>query len=145
SHALAVAMLAAVFHSVPINLGTGSAVIGTSVAEAGNRCRKRDDDCNRATSGKSYRGTDTNPNKIQVTVCHGYWHLLDVGTYKGQRTRWWEPVIVKGEWKSTPVKTITSECITMWRRPGEQVAVYADCVKRIIWTPPLYVSGKTYY
>jgi hypothetical protein len=104
-------------------------------------CTKHD--CNRTTSGHTYHGTDTKPNLIKVTVCHGYWNQLNVGTYRGRRTRWWEPVIVKDGWKSTVLPTNTTECVVMWRRYGEQVSTYASCVRRLIWTAPI-TRSRTY-
>lgn len=113
------------------------------MGDSASACGRKEPDCNRTTEGHTYRGTDTNPNKIKVTICHGYWNELDVGTYRGRRTRWWEPVIVKAGWKSTVLPTNTTECVTMWRRYGEQVSTYADCVKRLIWTAPI-TRSRTY-
>lgn len=128
-----------------ILLFAGAALAALSLSsENSAACRVNDTECNRATDGNVWSGTDKKPNQLLVTVCHGYWDRLDVGDYRGVRTRWWEPVIVKGNWKSTPLPTITQRCKKMWRRYGEQVAVFASCVNRIIWTPPITTSGKTY-
>lgn len=98
-------------------------------------------ECNRSTNGPTWDGTGAVQNAIEVEVCHGYWHLLDVGTYRGRSTKWWSPIMKYGDWYGD-LPTVTKPCKTYWVRPGTELRLYASCVEALITTGPMRRSGK---
>lgn len=89
----------------------------------------------------TFSGDRAIPDQIRVEVCHGFWHLLDPGQYKGQLTKWWAPVMKYNSWYGD-LPVVTKECKTFWVKPGSEMRLFADCVDRIISTGKMTRSGQ---
>lgn len=123
--------LSPVGEHLPVNLGVTSAFACERAATVG---------CNPADI-ITFHGDRKIPDQIKVEVCHGYWHLLDPGYYKGQLTKWWAPVMVFNTWYGD-LPVVTQPCKTYWVKPGAELRLYADCVQRVISTGKMTRPGQ---
>ena len=98
-------------------------------------------ECNRATNGRTWKGEGTIANPIQVTICHGYWDQIDVGTYRGVKTKHYSPVMQYGNWYGD-LKVVTSQCKLFEVKPGTIIKLYASCVERVISTGLMMRAGQ---
>lgn len=113
---------------------TASASSDCAVAQSASKC-------NRSTEGSAWKGEGTIAKPIQVTICHGFWNQLDVGTYRGVKTKWYSPIMQYGNWYGD-LEVVTSQCKKFWVRPGTVIKLYASCVERVISTGPMNRSGQ---
>lgn len=132
------ALAAVVVFGLLLSAGTALTVLTATPAAA---CGVTVDECNRNTAGITFQGNVQIPDPIRVEVCHGYWDQLDVGTYRGQQTRWWEPVMVYGNWYGD-LPTATQACKVYWVRPGTELRLFASCVDRLISTGAMNRPGR---
>lgn len=103
-------------------------------------CRASDIECNRSSDGTTFKGDRQLTKTISVTVCHGYWDLLDVGTIAGRSTKWWAPVMVFNNWYGD-LPEVTKRCKKYSVKAGTELRLFAECVQRIISTGRMYKSG----
>lgn len=114
----------------------GLALTATSAAA----CGVTQQECERNSIGVVFTGDFAIKAPIEVTVCHGYWSQIDVGTHRGRKTRWWGPVMKYGSWYGDlPIST--NECKTYWIRPGTEFRLHASCVDRLITTGVIRKPG----
>jgi len=114
--------------------------ISLSFATQAIACGVTKEECNRNVLGITFEGTVVIKNPIEVTVCHGYWDQLDVGTLKGRATRHWGPVMVYNGWYGD-LPIASTECKTYWVRPGTEMRLFASCVDRIVTTGVMRKPG----
>lgn len=122
-------------------VGMVSLLSFVTTAEAGCTNAQSERTCNRSTDGRTWKGEGTIAKPIPVTICHGYWNQLDVGTYRGVKTKWYSPVMQFGEWYGD-LEVVTSACKKFWVRPGTVIKLYASCVERVISTGPMKRPGQ---
>ncbi len=133
-----IAKVAVVAFGLLLPLGTALTVLTAPPAAA---CGVTVEECNRNAIGVPFKGNQKIPDPIRVEVCHGYWNQLDVGTYRGQKTRWWGPVMVYNAWYGD-LPIATKECKTYWVRPGTELRLFASCVDRVISTGVMNRPGR---
>lgn len=97
--------------------------------------------CGNAADIITWDGNKKLRDQIRVEVCHGYWDLLDPGTYRGERTKWWAAAMVYGEWYGD-LPVVTAPCKTYWVKPGTELRLYAECVQRVISTGKMTKPGR---
>jgi len=119
-----------------LTLSVGLAVAATAVTA----CGITEQECNRNSLGITFAGTVQIENPVKAVVCHGYWNQLDVGTYRGEPTRWWGPIMVYHSWYGD-LPIATQECKTYWVRPGTEMRLFASCVDAVITTGAMNESG----
>jgi len=122
-------------------VGIVSLLSSAETAQAGCSNTQTEQSCNRSTDGRTWKGEGTIANPIVVTVCHGYLKDIDVGTYRGVKTRYYSPVMQYGGWYGD-LEVVTSPCKTFEVRPGTVIKLYAPCVERVISTGPMKRSGQ---
>lgn len=104
-------------------------------------CEHKVQICGNSANGVTFSGDRQIKDQIKVEVCHAYWHLLDVGNYKGQRTKWWAPVMNYNSWYGD-LPVITTECKTFWVKPGTELKTYEECVQRVVTTGKMTRPGR---
>lgn len=138
-------LVSAIALAIALNIGLVPVFVGLGVGQALACTRTVGIDCNRVSTGVPWRGKGRMPNLIHnVTVCDPYFDRLNIGTYRGVRTRWWAPTMVRAGWFGD-LPVYTTQCTTFKDfTPGTEIRIYASCVSRVIKTVPIYKPG-TYY
>ncbi len=113
---------------------------GFSVTEA-VACDHKTTICGNTADKITFQGDRQIKDQIKVEVCHGYWDLLDTGSYNGQNTKWWAAAMVYGNWYGD-LPVVTNPCKIYWVKPGTELRLFAECVDRVISTGQMTRPGR---